>query len=300
MIIIHFNDKKTTLNCLNSVVKLRKPPGIKFNVVVVDNGSQQPFTLPEKLRGEKFELIRSDANLGFTGGNNMGIHHAIELYNSQFIWLANNDTTFDSRCLEELLKASLAHTDWGMISPKIYFSPGREFHKQSYSAQERGRVIWFAGGVIDWRHLTAFHRGVDELDRGQFDGQTETDFCTGCGVFVRREVLEKIGYLDKRYFLYFEDVDWSLRALDSGYKLAFWPKAVMWHENAGSSGGSGSNLQLYYQERNRSLLAWLHGDYQAKLIAVRLQFKALFSGQKNRQRAVFDFYRRQFGKQVII
>lgn len=300
IIIVHFNDQKTTFNCLNSLTKLKKPVGFKFNVIIVDNGSQKLLKLPARFSLEKFILIRSDANLGFTGGNNMGIHQAIESFNSQFIWLVNNDTTFDSHCLSQLLEAAELHPEWGMISPKIYFSPGKEFHKQDYAVQARGKVLWFAGGVIDWSHLTAFHKGVDEVDRGQFDEQIATDFCTGCSVFIRREVLEKIGFLDKRYFLYFEDVDWSLRAIKAGYKLAFWPKAIMWHDNAGSSGGSGSHLQVYYQERNRSLLAWLYGDFPAKIVALRLQYANLISQKAWKRKAVIDFYKRKFGKQMII
>jgi len=300
VILVHFNKKEATLRCLYSLASLQKPLGVKFDVVVVDNGSKKVFKLPAFFASKKYHLIRSDSNLGFTGGNNMGIFYAIEKYNSDYLWLVNDDTTFKKDCLKQLYIAACTNNNWGLISPKIYFTPTKEFHKNSYNKDQKGRVFWFAGGVIDWSHLTAFHKGVDELDRGQFDQVSNTDFCTGCSLFMRREVLEKVGFFDKRYFLYFEDVDFSLKTLKAGYQLIFWPKAVVWHDNAGSSGGVGSKIQVYYQERNRTLLAWLYGDFKTKLLALRLQYQNLLSGVSFRRKAVFDFYLRQFGKQIII
>lgn len=300
VIVVHFNQTKTTLKCLDSLARLKNISGNTLKVVIVDNGSKNLFSLPSRFNSKIFHLIRSDANLGFTGGNNLGIHFSVENFDPQYLWLLNNDATVDSQALAQLLKAADENPSWGMISPKIYFTAGKEFHQQSYAKVDRGKVIWFVGGVIDWRNLTAFHLGVDEIDRGQFDQISETDFCTGCAIFIKREVLEKIGFLDKRYFLYFEDVDWSLRAQKFGYKLGISHQAIVWHDNAGSSGGSGSNLQQYYQERNRSLLAWLHGNWQAKFVAVRLQLMNLITTDPYRRQAVIDFYRRKFGKQLIV
>lgn len=300
VVVVHFNQTKTTIKCLDSLTRLKKMSGHKLRVVVVDNGSKNLLKLPSKFNSKSFHLIRSDANLGFTGGNNLGIHYAVENFDPQYLWLLNNDTTVETKSLQQLLESAANNPSWGMISPKIYFSPGKEFHQQSYSRQQRGNVIWFVGGVIDWRNLTAFHYGVDEVDRGQFDDNTETDFCTGCAILIKREVLEKIGFFDKRYFLYFEDVDFSLRAKKVGYKLGICHQAIVWHDNAGSSGGSGSSLQKYYQERNRSLLAWLHGDWWAKLVALRLQLMSLTSSDPYRRQAVLDFYQSKFGKQLIV
>ncbi len=300
VILVHFNNNRTTNTCLHSLSQI-VTPGYSCQFVIVDNGSLRNYILPKSFRNsKKFIVIRSDANLGFTGGNNLGIHFAVEKNNSQFIFLLNNDTTIEKYALRNMLRLLEANSMVGIVSPKIYFSPGKEFHQKSYKATDRGKVLWFAGGCIDWNHIIAFHKGVDELDIGQFDSVTETEFATGCAVLIRREVLEKIGFLDKRYFMYLEDVDLSLRAKKAGYQLAFCPSAVVWHDNAGSSGGSGSSLHVYYQERNRYLFAVTQGTPAVLLIVFRLQLQALLSGNPIRRKAVIDFYLRSFGKQALI
>lgn len=300
IIIVHYNNAKVTNACLHSLDKL-VVPRYQLTVLVVDNGSLKSYRLPVDLRKKrKYHVLRSDANLGFTGGNNLGIHTAVEQHNAQYIFLLNNDTTIEKSALRNMLHVFEKNPDAGLVCPKIYFTAGKEFHQKSYTRDQRGSVIWFAGGTMDWRHLTAFHRGVDEVDRGQFDHLSQTDFATGCAMLIKREVLEKIGFLDKRYFMYFEDVDLSLRAVSAGYSILFCPSAVVWHDNAGSSGGSGSDLHVYYQERNRYLFAILHNPVASLISIARLQLQALLSGNRYRRKAVVDLYRRSFGKQPLV
>ncbi len=300
IILVHYNNIRTTNTCLFSLSSLIHP-GYACQYIIVDNGSIKKYVLPKALQtSKKFKVIRSDANLGFTGGNNLGIHYAVERNNSQFIFLLNNDTTIHKYALRNMLQTLESQTEVGIICPKIYFSAGKEFHSKSYLASERGKVFWYAGGTVDWQHLVAFHRGVDEVDRGQFDENATTDFATGCAMLIRREVLEKIGFLDKRYFMYFEDVDLSLRAQKAGYTIALCPTAIVWHDNAGSSGGSGSSLHVYYQERNRYLLAFTQGAISVLPVVLRLQIQAFVSGSRLRRKAVIDFYMRAFGKQSLV
>lgn len=300
VVVVHFNNRKLTLSCLDSLDQV-KTQGFRLTVLVVDNGSTKIFSLPKHLRGKRrFVVIRSDANLGFTGGNNLGIHYAIEHFNSQYLCMLNNDTVVDRFFLAELLRTAQSTDTTGIVAPKIYFSSGKEYHRHSYRADQRGKVLWFAGGSIDWRNLYAFHRGVDEVDRGQFDTVQPIDFASGCCALIKRDVLEKIGLLDKRYFMYLEDVDYSLRAKEAGFTVMYCPAAVVWHDNAGSSGGAGSQLHLYYQERNRTLLAFLHGSWKDKLTALRLQAMNSLSGDTVRRRAVIDFYLKRFGKQALV
>lgn len=300
ILLVHYNTDALTHACVRSLSQLKRG-GFRTQVIIVDNGSLKPYRLPPAYRNSKlFSVVRSDSNLGFTGGNNLGIHLAVERYNSQYIFLLNNDTTIAPNALQQLLMQMEQDASVGILCPKIYFSPGKEFHRKSYQKEERGRVLWYAGGTIDWNNLTAFHRGVDEVDRGQFDTVEPTDFATGCALLIRREVLEKVGYLDKRYFMYFEDVDLSLRVKKSGYTIMYCPKAIVWHMNAGSSGGAGSNKHVYYQERNRYLLFESYSFFDTLKARLRLQLSALFSKNRYKQRAVFDYYIRSFGKQPTI
>lgn len=298
VVVVHYNQPHYTRQCLASLAKTRNS-GFKMTVLVVDNGSSQPFRLPKSLSPSKFNVIRSESNLGFTGGNNLGIHTAIERFNSDFILLLNNDTLVEPHFLSRMLKQFQLQPQVGVMSPLIYFSPGREFHKSSYALKDRGKVIWYAGGSLDWPNLSFFHRGVDEVDRGQFSQQMSTQFATGCAMLIRREVLEKCGFLDKKFFMYGEDVDFSLKAVVAGYQIGFCPSAKIWHINAGSTGGSGSDLQLYYQQRNRYLLGWRYGGWVAKYAMLGLQWQAIWSNSKINRLAVWHSYLGRWGKQPL-
>ena len=299
IILINYNTKDDTLECLKSLQNI-KTTNFKHTVIIIDNGSKEPFELPKNLDADNIKILRSEANKGFTGGNNLGIYYAVEKFNSDYVLLLNNDTTVDENFLKELVKTAESDQRIGMVASKIYFTQGREFHASSYSKDELGKILWYAGGSIDWNHLAAFHRGVDEVDRGQFDTQTESDFATGCSVLVKREILEKVGILDKRFFLYMEDVDWSVRVIKAGYTVGFAPKSVVYHKNAGSSGGSGSSTQSYYQTRNRLLFAFKYGTWKEIITALRITLLILLKGTAIERRAVLHFFTMQFGKQPII
>jgi GT2 family glycosyltransferase len=297
-IIVHYNTPEETLRCIASVLKI-KARHFTHQILVIDNGSKENLELPAKLAAHpNVELVRSDSNLGFAGGNNLGIKHAISNYNSDFVILLNSDTTVDPSCFETLWDTARNHPEVGLVNPKIYFTAGREFHQKSYAPQEKGKVLWFAGASLDWADVVSFHRGVDEVDRGQFDHKGTTDFATGCCVLIRREVLESVGLLSEDLFLYWEDVEYSLRVKDHGYKLLFQPKAIVWHDNAGSGDGAGSDISLYYQTRNRLYLAFRNGGWLAKRTAARLVWKYL-RGNAVEQRAVIDALVGKMGQQPL-
>ncbi len=298
IIIVNYDTSPETVQCLQSLIKI-KHFNFDYHVIVVDNGSQEVLKLPKSLEQKNIDLIRTEANIGFTGGNNLGISHAIKQYNSDYLLLLNSDTTVDPNFLDELY-LSIQGENRGIATSKIYFEAGYEFHRDSYQQQDLGKVFWFAGGVIDWSNLMAFHRGVDEVDRGHFDTQAETDFATGCVMLIKREVIEKVGILDKKYFLYLEDVDYSLRVLNKGYKIVFCPKSVVYHKNAGSTGGSGSSIQQYYQTRNRLLFFFKYASWRYRLTAVKFLIRLIFTGSAIEQQAAQDYLLGRLGKQPII
>lgn len=299
VVIIHYNTPEDTLECLASLAQVRTK-NFQFSVTIVDNASREPFEIPRALAKANWEVVRSESNLGFTGGNNLGIKHALESSNSDYILLLNSDTYVDPNFLIQLYDHAQNFPQDGMINPKIYFAKGYEFHEASYKPTEKGNVIWFGGGSIDWPNLLAFHRAVDELDRGQVQTIRHTDFATGCCVLIKREVIEKIGLLDERFFLYLEDVDWSVRAQQAGYQIGFCPEALVWHKNAGSSGGSGSSLQQYYMTRNRLLFGLKHGSNRVKLTTVLYGLRLLRSPHKSEQLAVLDLIQGKLGKRIVI
>jgi len=299
IILVHYNSDQETTNCLRSLDKISLPID-SYTVVVVDNGSTIPFEKPQLNRETQVHYLRSEANLGFTGGNNLGIHYAIEKFNSDYIILLNNDTYVAKDAFKILIEHASTHAKAGIVAPKIYFAEGREYHRQSYQSEMLGTVLWYAGGSIDWQHLVAFHRGVDELDRGQFTTQAQSEFATGCCMLIKREIFEKIGLLDRRYFLYLEDVDFNMRTKQFGYEVHYVDDAQVWHVNAGSSSGSGSQLHVYYQTRNRLLFFEQYGTWQVKLVLAKLVVRYLFSGSKYERLGTMHYLMRQFGKQPII
>lgn len=292
IITVNWNGKKNTLNLLASLSELKHGPD-GFTVIVVDNGSQDGSVAAIRNAYPGVHIIESAKNLGFAAANNMGIRQALKM-KSDFIWLLNNDTLVDEDALS--LTEAFADKSVGAASSKIYFAKGREYHRERYGESERGKVIWYAGGVIDWKNMYASHRGVDEVDRGLYDTVTETDFATGCSMMISKKTIERCGLFDERYFLYYEDVDLSLRIQRHGMKTLYVPDSVVWHVNAGSSGGPGSRLHEYYMTRNRILCGMKYAPLKTKIALFRESLRFLYSGEKVKRQAVADALLLRFGE----
>lgn len=299
--LLNFNGKKNTLDCLASLRNIKKD-NFKLTIVVVDNGSadgsvSEIQNSKFKIQNDnlKFRIIANKENLGFAGGHNIAIKYALEK-GADYVLLLNNDAYVDRNFVTELFKIGEKDKNVGILSPKIYFAPGFEFHKDKYSENERGKIIWYAGGEMDWANVIGYHRGVDEIDKGRFDETEETEIATGCCMMVRKEVLNKVGLLDDKYFLYYEDSDLSIRAKKAGFKTMYVPKSIIWHKNAGSAGGAGSDLQDYYITRNRLLFGMRHASVRAKFALFRESLKILLSGRYWQKRGVLDFCIGKLGK----
>lgn len=293
IILVNWNGKKDTLACLASLGKF-KVQSLKFKVTVVDNGSTDDSVAAIKKNFSDVEVVEAGENLGFVGGNNVGIRRALE-WGAEYIWLLNNDTVVDNNALGALLEA-FSDKGVGVAGSKIYFSPGHEYHKAHYADKDRGHVLWYAGGCIDWKNMYAAHRGVDEVDTGQYDRTEETPFVTGCSMMIRREVIEAIGMLDEKLFMYFEDVDFCLRAKRRGWQCVYVPKSIVWHMNAGSSGSPGSDTHQYYQTRNRLIMGMRYAAMRTKFALIREALRIGMMGPSIRRKAVIDAMMGKWGK----
>lgn len=293
--VINYNSRENTLACLESLGKVHVS-GFDLEIIVIDNASKEPFTLDTKdYPNLAIHFIKSEKNLGFAGGHNLGISYALK-NDADYIIILNNDTYVKATFIDELLSVAKIDEKIAVISPKIYFAPGFEFHKDRYKKEDRGRVFWYAGGILDWNNLIGRHRGVDEVDHGQHDTDQETDFATGCCMLLRIDALKKAKLLDDRYFLYYEDSDLQERIKRLGYKVYYAPRSVIWHKNAGSSGGSGSALHDYYISRNRLLFGYLYAPLKTKFALLRESIKLILKGRKWQKIGVRDFYLGRFGK----
>lgn len=290
--LLTFNDNKATLECLGSLENLNKE-SFELSVVVVDNASEEPFVAIKRYKNFNMKVLRNSQNLGFSAGHNIGINYSLE-QEANFIIILNNDTEVDKDLVSHLLKEFDENT--GVAVPKIYFAKGYEFHKNRYKNADLGKVIWYAGGQIDWGNVIASHIGVDEVDSQVFNLNTETELATGCCMMVKKDVFEKVGLLDEDYFLYYEDADFSVRVKKAGYKINFVPKALLWHKNAASTGGSGSELQDYYITRNRLIFGFRHAPLRSRIALFRESIRLFFGGRRWQRTAVSDFYLRRLGK----
>lgn len=299
--LLNFNGKKNTLGCLESLESARKD-NFESSIIVVDNASSDGLSsaisnLKNKIPNLKF--IQNDKNLGFSGGHNVAIKYALES-GADYVLIINNDTYVDENFIAELLEVAEKNSGVGIFVPKIYFASGFEFHKDRYSKKDLGRVFWYAGGKMDWANVNGYHRGVDEVDKGQYDKAEETEIATGCCMLIKREVFEKVGLLDEKYFLYYEDSDLNMRAKKAGFRIMYVPTSVIWHKNAGSAGGSGSILQDYYITRNRLLFGMRYASIRAKFALLRESLEIILSGRFWQRRGVLDFYLRKLGKGSFI
>jgi len=300
VIILSWNVKKDTLHTIKSLLKSRVSD-FRLDILVVDNGSTDgsPTAIAKlfKKTGEKKDvttkLIRLKTNLGFAEGNNIGMTDALR-NGANYVILLNDDTQVDTNTISNLLKEARKHKEAGAISPKIYFAKGYEFHNK-YKSEDLGRVIWYAGGDIDWDNVYGSNHGVDSVDREQFDKVRQTDFTTGCCVIFPRQVLEKVGLYDEKYFAYLEDADLSQRIREAGWKVLYSPKAHLWHKVAQSS-GIGSELNDYFLTRNRMLFGMHYARLRTKLALLRESFKLLMMGRKWQKVGIRDFYLMRFGR----
>lgn len=292
IVILHFSHKDLTSQCLDSVAKL-VTTGFDLETIVVNNNPKENLESLKK-KFPKIIFLTSHKNLGFAGGNNLGIKKALK-DKADFVLILNNDTILDKNLLIAFLKTAEKEKEAGIIAPKIYFAPGHEFHYNRYQPQERGKVIWYAGGLIDWQNIICSHRGVDEVDQGQYDVLSTTDFASGCAMFVKKEVFDKSGLFNDKYFLYLEDVDFCQRAKEAGFKIFYDPQAKLWHINAGSS-AVGSQLQDYYLSRNRLLFGLKYSSFKTKLCLIKESLVLLKKGRVWQKKAVMDFYLKKLGQ----
>lgn len=292
--LLNFNGQSDTMECLSSLNEV-VIDNFLLKVLVIDNGSEEKFNINrDKTKKIDVEVVASNENLGFSGGHNLGIRYALK-EGADYIIILNNDVFVDKHLIVELLNSSEEKTV-GIISPKIYFAKGYEFHKERYTKNELGNVIWFAGGKIDWENVIASHTGVDEVDQGQYEKNKKIQFATGCCMMIKKDVFEKIGMFDEKYFLYFEDSDFSIRAVTAGFEILYSPKAKLWHKNAGSTGGSGSKLQDYFTTRNRMVFGMKYASVRARVALIKESVRFLLNGRPEQKKGVQDFYLSRFGK----
>lgn len=238
IIILNWNGRQDTLACLESVAKIRARD---CRIIVADNGSTDGSLEAISNCYPDVCLIDNKENLGFAAGNNSAICGALDS-GSEYIFLLNNDTIVDERIIDAFLSAASKMPRTAVFGAKIYF----------HADPQR---LWYAGGYWDAKTLSFNEHGAGQLDRGQYDQLTETEWVIGCAMFVRAEVFREVGLLEPSFFLNNEEVDFCSRVRRAGYTCAYVPQARLWHKVSVSFGGEDSPLKEYFSARNRLLWA---------------------------------------------
>ena len=248
VIILNWNGKEDTLECLASVKKIDYS---NFEILLVDNGSVDDSVEAVSEHYPDVTLLQTGDNLGYAGGNNVGIRYALD-NKAEYVLLLNNDTVVDVQLINALIVASKAIVNRAIMGGKIY-----------YYAQPD--TLWYAGARWIPDKLDFEHIGLGQKDTKIFDELTKTDYVTGCLMFVPAEIFRQVGLLDEDFFLIYEETDWCYRAKKYGYDCYYIPTVKIWHKVSVSFGGSQSPIFEYFMARNRLLWASKHLGFLSRV-----------------------------------
>lgn len=278
IISVNFNGINHTRELLYSIETFLGD--ISYEVIVVDNGSieDEASILSEEFKSHKF--IRSQINLGFSGGNNLGIMAS----SGEFIFLLNNDALLVDDSIIELVKTFKMDPKIGVLSPKIYY-------------QDSENIIQYAG-FTEFSRITIRNRviGNREYDNGQYNSLSETASAHGAAMMIRMEAVDKAGLMPEIFFLYYEEHDWCAKIKKRGYKVMYQPKSSIIHKESQSTGVN-SYLKTYYNSRNRILFAYRNRENVIRYISILYLIlianskdflKFLFIGRADLAKAVFN------------
>lgn len=240
IVILNWNRSDDTIACIHS---LRRMDYDNYAVVVVDNASRDDSVARIRAAFPDIDLIENKENYGFARGNNVGIKHLLRL-GCDYVMLLNDDAEVDVDTISRLVEVAEKDARIGMVGPTIcYFN--------------QPRVIWSAGGRVS-RHGEPCHLDVDQDMAVTGQAPREVDYVTGCAILAKRALLERIGPLEERFFIYFEETEWCARARAAGFRVVHVPTSVMWHKVTPTARIQ-SHRYLYLMTRNRLLYLRLVG-----------------------------------------
>lgn len=259
VILVNWHSAPDTIECVES---LRTSDYPNLTMIVVENGSTDDSLDVIRRGASDVTLIDTGGNLGFTGGNNEGIRSALAA-GADYVMLLNNDTVVASNLVSQLVATAQSDDSIGIVTGKIL---------------QYGRpVVWSAGTSLDRRFLTVRLQGYGLPDPDSERTPRDVPWVTGCAMLIRREVLERVGLLDNALFLSAEDLDYSLRVVQAGYRLVYDPRAILWHKESVSFGGNDAPRYVYYQTRNLLVVHRRWAVSRAHLLATRLYALTYFA-----------------------
>jgi len=248
IITVNFNQPLVTEQLLSSISLTNNYTNIE--IIVVDNGSKVNEVPQWQLKYPAIKFIRSAINLGFAGGNNLGVRQAT----GEYLFFVNNDTEFTENLVQKLVDVLDHHPEVGMVSPKIrYFDQPDTLQYVGFTA-------------MNYYTCRNYCVGQFEVDNGQYDNiPGPTAYAHGAAMMARKQAIEKAGLMAENFFLYYEEMDWCDHIKKSGYQIWVEPQALIYHKESVSVGRA-SALKEYFMNRNRILFIRRNAPGQARFI----------------------------------
>ena len=237
VIVLNYNGLAFNEACLRSLAGTTYPA---MRLLLVDNGSDDGSVEWVERNRKDVAVLRTGINGGWAAGNNAGIRRALA-DEASYVWLLNNDTEVEPDCLARLVETAERDARIGLVSPQI----------RCFADRER---VWFEGGEVSREALMVRHCELPRFRTLRIDGR----YVSGCAMLVRRDVFDRVGLIDERFFMYYEDADFCLRASEAGFRSEVVPEAVLYHKVAASSGGVGEHMSAFhaYHILRSEMLFW--------------------------------------------
>jgi GT2 family glycosyltransferase len=292
-VVLNTNRRDDTLECLAS---LHAGTYRNIRVLVLDCESTDGSV--EAVRGTfpEVQVVRLRENRGYAGNNNVGIRMALE-QGAAWVFVLNEDTVLAPDCLARLIEVGESDARIGIVGPIVYH-------------HDEPDVIQSAGGGLT-RRWEGFHFGQNERDDGRFREAHPVAWISGCAILVRREVVESVGMIDERFFIYWEETEWCIRAREAGWKILNVPAAKVWHKGVQRRYNPKPSV-TYYSTRNRLLMLWTRRAPLRAWVAVWVQvartlvswsIRPKWRGKREHRDAmwlgVMDFLRRRWGRMPV-
>lgn len=238
-VILNTNRREDTLACLESLIQ---NDYANAQILVLDNHSTDGSVPAIEQAFPQVKVISLEENLGYAGNNNVGIRAALEM-GADWVFVLNEDTILASDCLSQMVMVGERDPQIGILGPLVYH-------------YDEPDVIQTAGGEFG-RYWESIHLAQNEPDQGQYRQPRPVDWISGCGIMVRRPVIDQVGTIDERYFYYWEETEWCLRAGKKGWRIMHVPEAKMWHKGVQRDYRPKPSV-TYYATRNRLLTLAKH------------------------------------------
>ena len=292
-VVLNTNRREDTCTALAS---LEQNTYQNHQALVLDNASTDGSVQAIRASFPTAQIIELQQNLGYAGNNNVGIQAALA-QGAEWVLVLNEDTRLDPDCLSELIKVGTSNPRIGIVGPMVYH------HNEP-------DVIQSAGGKMgrDWQ---AWHIAQNQQDQGQFSQAHEVDWISGCAILVRREVIEQVGMLDARFFYYWEETEWCLRAREAGWCILHAPQARLWHKGVQRDYEPNPSVTYYATRNHLLLMAKHHAPLAAWLVTWEQLLRTLASWSLKPQwrskrahrdamwQGTVDFLRHRWGKRSV-